>query len=121
MGAYRGVRHPHFRDGGISLGNDPEHLDRPAFRIAAVELDEVRAAADTDSRIRPLEDEVLGKQHTDCIPVPRLNPAQKLFNNVAGIHGPMIRVKIGSKLERGGGRMRFNLSLSARVSSDSLS
>src|SRR6478672_12738383 len=42
------VRDPDLRHGPVALGDDPEHLDGPAFGVAPVELDEVRATADPD-------------------------------------------------------------------------
>src|SRR5439155_4932432 len=43
-----GVRDTHLRHYGAPLRNDPEHFDRPAFRITAVEIHEIRAASDPD-------------------------------------------------------------------------
>ena len=81
--ADRRMRHADLRNRGVSFGDDPENLDRPPFRIRAIEVDEVRPAADSDLIVRPFEDEVVGKQLSDRIPVPRLNAAPELRDDLA--------------------------------------
>ncbi len=93
IGANRRVRDVHFRDCRISLRNDLKHLDRPALRVAAVELDEVRSTADTDSGVRPFEHKVLGDQLSDGIPVPRLNPTPEFGDDVARFHSSIIAAR----------------------------
>jgi len=86
-----GMGDAHFRHDGAPLRNDTEHFDRPAFRIAAVEIHEIRAASDPDLIVRPFEDEVIREQLPYADPVPRLNSAPKLGDNFARFHGPIIR------------------------------
>jgi hypothetical protein len=81
----------HFRHDGAPLRNDPQHFDRPAFRIAAVELHEICAAAEPDQVVRPFEDEAVSEQVAHADPIPRLNSAPKLGDNFARFHGPIIR------------------------------
>ena len=86
-----GVGDTHLRHHGAPLRNDPEHFDRPAFRIAAVEIHEIRAASDPDLVVRPFEDEVIREQLPYADPVPGLNSAPELGDNFARLHAPIIR------------------------------
>src|SRR5712692_3349083 len=86
------MRDTHLRHRGVSLRNDTEHFDRPALRVAAVELDELGPASDPDERVRPLEDEIIRNQLTDSNPVSRLNPAPELRHDLARLHHPIIHL-----------------------------
>ncbi len=58
----------------IVLGDDPEHVDRPAFRVLTVDRDEVAPAGNTLAARWPVDDRVLGDKLAYADPVPVLDP-----------------------------------------------
>ena len=84
------VGYSHLRDDCLAFGHHPEHFDRPAFGIDAVELDEVLASANPQARVWPFHDEVVGEEATEPIPVARLNPIPESDHHVARLHGVTI-------------------------------
>src|SRR5579862_1603340 len=85
------MRDMHLRNHCVSVRDDPEHFDRPAFRIFRVELDEFGPAPQADQVLGPLEDEVLREQLAHTGPVARLDAAPELCDNLRRVHATSIR------------------------------
>ena len=57
-------------------------------------LDPIFAAANADSCVGPFEDEVVGEQIPNRVPVPRLNSAPEFGDDLAWSHGSTMRISI---------------------------
>ena len=84
------VRHPHFRDGRISLSYYAENLNRPTFRVVAIEFDEVVTAPNANLSIGPIKDEVLRQQLAYSAPVACLNSAPEIRLPVSSLSGVVV-------------------------------
>lgn len=90
MDPHRFVRNLHLGDNDIAARQEPQYLDRPAFRTLRVDAHEVSAALDPLAADRPLHHHVLGEQITEPRPVPGLHAVPEFLNDLQRFRGRIL-------------------------------